>query len=175
MLPSSTPTFPSGGHNSMWGGIKIQKWFITTYRQPLPPIEINSLHEHFYLGKECYLQVQCTTMGTCMAPSYTNLLMGKLGWEFLHTPDKVPLVWWRYINDVFAMWTHGEESLCLFMENSNSYHTTFKFTAVWSLEEVTIQGYRVLSKEWPTWDQPAWIASEHTPVPLGWQLPSQTL
>ena len=63
--------------------------------------------------------------------------MEKLEREFLHTQDKVPLVWWRYIDDVFAVWTHGEESLCLFVESLNSYHTTIKFTAIWPSDEMT--------------------------------------
>ena len=90
----------------------------------------------FTFNKEYYLQVLGTAMGTCMAPSYANLFMGKLEREFLQTQDKVPLVWWRYIDDVFIMWTHGEEPLHLFVENLNSYHMTIKLTATWSSEEI---------------------------------------
>ena len=49
-----------------------------------------------------------TALGTLIAPSYANLLMGKLEREFLWTRDKVPLVWWSYVDDVFLVWTHGE-------------------------------------------------------------------
>ena len=37
-------------------------------------------------------------MGTWMAPSYANLLMGKFKQQFLQTKNKLPLVWWRYID-----------------------------------------------------------------------------
>ena len=73
----------------------------------------------FTFNKEYYLQVLGTAMGTCMTPSYANLFMGKLECEFLQTKDEVPLVWWRYTDDIFAVWTHGEEPLCLFVEKLN--------------------------------------------------------
>ena len=91
----------------------------------------------FTFNKEYYLQVQGTVMGTCIAPSYANLFMANLEREFLHTQDKLPLVWCRYIDDIFAVWTHGEEFLCLFVENLNPCHTIIKFTAIWSSEEIT--------------------------------------
>ena len=65
-----------------------------------------------------YLQIHGTAMGTRMAPSYANLFMGKLGREFLRTQNKLPRVWWRYIDDIFAIWTHGEPSLRVFIEIS---------------------------------------------------------
>ena len=70
-----------------------------------------------------YLQLQGTAMGTRMAPSYANLFMGKFEQQFLRTQDRVPLVWWRYIDDVFAVWTHGVQHLDEFVRELNSYHT----------------------------------------------------
>ena len=77
----------------------------------------------FTFNKEYYLQVQGIAMGTHMAPQDANLFMGKLEQEFLHNQEKVPLVRWKYIDDIFGMWIHGEESLHLYVENLNSYHT----------------------------------------------------
>ena len=65
----------------------------------------------FVFNNRNYLQIHGTAMGTRMAPSYANLFMGKLEREFLRTQNKLPLVWWRYIDDIFAIWTHGEPSL----------------------------------------------------------------
>ena len=100
----------------------------------------------FTFNKEYYLQVLGTAMGTCMVPSYANLFMGKLEREFLRTQDKVPLVWWRYTDDISAMWTYGKELLYLFMENLNSYHTMIKFKATWSSEEIMFLDTRVYIK-----------------------------
>ena len=43
-----------------------------------------------------------------------------------------PLVWWRYIDDIFMIWEHGEEELQNFLETLNCYHPTIKFTAEYS-------------------------------------------
>ena len=69
----------------------------------------------FTFNEEYYLPIHGTAMGTCIAPSYANLFMGKLEQEFLRTQEKVPLVWWRYIDDIFAVWTHGEPALQIFV------------------------------------------------------------
>ena len=91
----------------------------------------------FLLNENHYLQVNGTAMGTHMAPSHANLFMGKLEREFLLTQDLKPQVWWRFIADIFAIWTHGEQSLLRFIESLNLHHMTIKFTAYWSAEKVT--------------------------------------
>ena len=82
------------------------------------------------------MQIHGTVMGTHMAPLHANIFMGKLEQEFLRTQEKVPLVWWRYIHNIFAVWTHGEPALQLFVDELNHFHGTIKFTANWSTEAV---------------------------------------
>ena len=69
--------------------------------------------------------------------------MGKLERESLHTQDKIPRVWCRYIDDMFTVWDQGEQALIVFIENVNHHHPTIKFTASWSDEEVTLVDMRV--------------------------------
>ena len=90
-------------------------------------------------------------MGTRLVPSYANLFMGKFEQQFLQTQDRLPLVWWRYIDDVFAIWTHDVPYLNEFIRELNSYHTTIKFTANWSTEEVTFLDTRVYIKKTEKW------------------------
>ena len=61
-------------------------------------------------------------MGTRTAPSYANLFVEKLEREFLRTQDKIPGVWWRYIDNVFAIWAHSEPSVRVSVENLNRHH-----------------------------------------------------
>ena len=49
---------------------------------------------------------------------------------------KEPMIWWRYIDDIFFIWEHGEESLKVFIEQVNIFHSTIEFTAEYSKEEV---------------------------------------
>ena len=40
-------------------------------------------------------------------------------YEFLQTQSFKPLVWLRFIDDMFFIWTHGEENLENFMKELN--------------------------------------------------------
>ena len=69
--------------------------------------------------------------------------MGKLERKLLQSVTNRPMVWWRYIDDVFTIWPHGEESLQVFLNKLNLFHPTIKFTAEWSRESVTFLDTRV--------------------------------
>ena len=47
------------------------------------------------------------------------------------------MIWWRYIDDIFFIWEHGEESYRSdFIDQVNLFHPTIKFTAEYFKEEV---------------------------------------
>ena len=48
--------------------------------------------------------------------------------DFLHTQENAPLIWYRYIDEAFFIWTHDEEKLKFFLEDLNVYHPNIKFT-----------------------------------------------
>ena len=53
--------------------------------------------------------------------------MDQVETEFLKMQKHKPLVWFRYIDDVFFIWTHGKETLSLFLEDLNNFHPNIKF------------------------------------------------
>ena len=61
--------------------------------------------------------------------------------------DLKPYIWWRYIDDIFLIWEHGEESLKLFLEKINKIHPTIKFTADWSCSSVNFLDVKVIMKD----------------------------
>ncbi len=79
-----------------------------------------------------YLQVHGTAMGTRMAPSFACLFMGDLEERMLASAPCRPWIWWRYIDDVFFIWTSDEDSLLTFINHMNSFHRTIKFTSEYS-------------------------------------------
>ena len=87
---------------------------------------------NFTFNGEHYLQTQGTAMGTRMAPSYANLFMAKLEETLLTQTTISPRIWWRYIDDVFAIWDKGQDELENFLQQINTFHNTIKFTAEWS-------------------------------------------
>ena len=85
-------------------------------------------------------------MGTRMAPSYANIFMAQLEQRILAKTNVSPHIWWRYIDDIFAIWNHGEAALESFMEELNHIHPTIKFTAEWSRESISFLDTRVSLK-----------------------------
>ena len=71
-------------------------------------------------------------MGTRMAPSYANLFMGKFEQQAIENATYKPFVWRRFIDDIFMVWTEGEEHLKTFISYLNSIHPTIKFTHEYS-------------------------------------------
>ena len=56
--------------------------------------------------------------------------MDQVETEFLETEKhNKPLVWFRYIDYVFFIWTHGKEKLSLILENLNKFHSNIKSKA----------------------------------------------
>ena len=58
--------------------------------------------------------------------------MAELEEEILRKAEFKPYLWWRYIDDIFFLWEHGEEKLKSFIDNINKMHLTIKFTPDWS-------------------------------------------
>ena len=110
-----------------------------------PPIPTHYLREMLRLilqensfqfhGKH-YLQTHGTAMGTKMAVSFANLFMAAVETEILSNSTKKPLVWKRYIDDVFSLWNIGIEEINGFIEQANRYHPTMRFTAEISAKEI---------------------------------------
>ena len=53
--------------------------------------------------------------------------MYEFQYVFLILRSDKPLVWFRYIDDVFFTWTHGEKELQKFMEDQNNHQSSIKF------------------------------------------------
>lgn len=90
----------------------------------------------FKFGDRTYLQKRGTAMGTRMAPSYANLFMAGLENGFLASRDRTPLLWKRFIDDIFLIWPHGEDELLLFLNDLNS-HFSVSFTWSYSRTSAT--------------------------------------
>ena len=58
-------------------------------------------------------------MGTKMAVSFANLFMAAVETEILSHSTRKPLVWKRYIDDVFSLWNITMEEINGFIEQAN--------------------------------------------------------
>lgn len=74
-------------------------------------------------------------MGTKMAVAFANIFMSKVETDILSAFK--PLVWKRYIDDIFSLWTINRDEIKQFIEQANNHHPTIKFTAEISELETT--------------------------------------
>ena len=93
-------------------------------------------NNYFVHNGKTYKQKQGTAIGTKFAPSYAILAMGDFETKALNNYFLDPWVWWRYIDDIFLIWQHGEESLLKFIEYLNSLHPSIKFTYKYSRDSI---------------------------------------
>ena len=89
-----------------------------------------------FTGKN-YLQTHGTAMGTKMAVAFANIFMSKVETDILSQSAFKPLVWKRYIDDIFSLWTINRDEIKQFIEQANNHHPTIKFTAEISEMETT--------------------------------------
>ena len=69
-----------------------------------------------------------TAVGTKFAPPDSYIFLDEIETEFLKSQELKSFLWLRYINDIFFIWTHGEEKLTQFLNELNDFHSNLKFT-----------------------------------------------
>ena len=84
-----------------------------------------------FSGKN-FVQKHGTAMGPKNACSYADLAMGLTDEKAKFGGGVKPLLWWRYRDDVFDVWTHALPKLLEFTEYINSLYPTIKFELVYS-------------------------------------------
>ncbi len=82
-----------------------------------------------------------------MAVSYANTFMAALEENILkNAPEGLtPIEWIRFLDDIFAIWCHGEASLLKFLHHINEIHLTIKFE--YSTETVHFLDTRIYINE----------------------------
>ena len=53
------------------------------------------------------------------------------------------MIWWKYIDDIFFIWDHDDESLKIFIDQVNIIHSTIKVIAEYSEEEVNFSDLNI--------------------------------
>ena len=99
----------------------------------------------FEFDSKVFQQIVGTAIGTKFAPPYACIFMDQLETKFLETQTFKPLVWFRYIDDIFFIWTHGEEKLKTFMAELNSFNDNIKFTYEYNKDSIPFLGLKVIS------------------------------
>ena len=105
------------------------------YKTPIPVGYLREMlrlirkENSFQFNGKDYLQTHGTAMGTKMAVAFANIFMANIEKEILTQSTYKPLVWKRFIDDVFSLWNITKDEVVDFIERANKFHPTIKFTA----------------------------------------------
>ena len=90
-------------------------------------------------GLHYYLQTSGVSMGSRCAPAVACTYMAEFERLYIHDRTDLPykpLLWLRFIDDIFCLWPHGETCLHEFTNYLNSRHPRIKFTCSFSTDSV---------------------------------------
>jgi len=105
-------------------------------KEILELLEISLNYNDFKFNSEFYLQIHGTAMGKVFAPNYANIFMADWEENALSKCNKLPIIYLRYLDDIFGIWTHGETEFNSFLTILNSQHPSIRLTSEISYESV---------------------------------------
>ena len=102
---------------------------------------------NFIFSSTNYLQTKGCAMGTICAPSYANIFMDnfekKLMYPFI---KEFSLIYIRFIDDIFFIWTGNKKDLLKFLNELNTKHESIKFKFQISKTSITFLDTEVYIK-----------------------------
>ena len=115
-------------------------------KELLQLLEINLTKNDFIFNSEYFLQVKGTAMGKKFAPSYANIFMAQWEESALKACKLKPLHYYRYLDDIWGVWTHSDEKFQEFLSTLNTHRESIKIkstsskTSVDFLDTTTFKG-----------------------------------
>ena len=93
-------------------------------------------NNYFEFNSSFKNQISGTAIGTKFAPPYACIFMDYIEREFLKNEEIQPWIWFRYIDDIFFIWTASEKELDKFLNRLNTFHPNLRFTRERSRERL---------------------------------------
>ena len=92
------------------------------------------------------MQKMGVAMGSNMAPTYANVFMRCFEEDVVYVSHhfRHVLAWWRYIDNVFLIWTGQVDQLMDFHRFLNSVYDSLQFTLVYSATNLQFLDTEVL-------------------------------
>ena len=81
----------------------------------------------FEFNNDVFQKISGTAIGTKFSPPYACIFMDQIETKFLRTQSYQAMIWFRYIDDIFFIWTHGEKKLEKFMADFNAFNPYIQF------------------------------------------------
>ena len=114
----------------------------------LDVIELVLDNNNFQLGEgKNYIQTEGTAIGSKLGRNFACTYMGAWERELLRMTDVRPKKWYRFIDDIWGLWTHGEESLQAFHRLANEIHPNIQVDLRFSDTSIDFLDVEILLSE----------------------------
>lgn len=90
----------------------------------------------FTFNNSLYLQIKGVAMGQRFAPSVANLYLAIWEERLLSSTIFAPLIWFRYIDDIFGIWNHSLADFHHFFHIANNIDPNIKLTFEYSFDKM---------------------------------------
>nr|XP_033783167.1 uncharacterized protein LOC117351659 [Geotrypetes seraphini]XP_033783168.1 uncharacterized protein LOC117351659 [Geotrypetes seraphini] len=103
--------------------------------------ELVIFNNYFKFENEIYLQTKGVAMGATVAPTLACLYMTQYEETNVYTSSQFHLVscWKRFIDDIFFVWSGGEEALKIFMQELNQKDANIAFTYTYHKHQISLK------------------------------------
>lgn len=98
-------------------------------RELISLLQINLTRNDFEFNGDFYLQIKGTAMGKKFAPAYANIFMAEWETSALQACPKKPLEYFRFLDDIWGVWTHSREDFDVFLHSLNHHNPSIKLKA----------------------------------------------
>ena len=123
------PNIPnSTGLNALGNMLEAREYKAVSTEDLVKMARFVKENNYFEFNGDVKKQISGRVIGTNFAPSYSCIFMDDLETKFLQSQSLPPLVWFRYTDDIFYIWTHGNNKLEKFLDDLNSFDNNVTFT-----------------------------------------------
>ena len=67
-------------------------------------------------------------IGFLLSLLISNIFTEDFKINMAHECSKKPTIWWRYVDDIFAIWQYNRDELNIFSDHINNRETSIRFT-----------------------------------------------
>jgi hypothetical protein len=78
--------------------------------------------------RQFFEQTDGVAMGSPLSPVVANFFMKDFEKRTIEQATHKPTCWFRYVDDTFVIWQHGQEKFTEFLNHLNSLHVNIQFT-----------------------------------------------
>ena len=104
-------------------------------------------HNNFSFNGKHFIQKEGTAIGSKLGMNYASTYLGHWEKQLMDKSEKTPLAYFRYVDDIWGLWTGNEKDLKEFHNKANSVHNNIIVDLRFSRENIEFLDVLLLSKK----------------------------